>query len=129
MSNHIPDFINNYVYINIPALFNNAQPAVDPDVITKKLAEDNEMLLELNPGVDVRKTSLKAVASVMKQPNYLGRLLISARVTGSFINLNLGISRDIFDFEKRDIEKRFESANAKSKKEALAYLEQYKALV
>lgn len=63
---------------------------------------------------------------LLKNPKYIGRLLISSRETRYFINPLDGSSRPLKQYETTDIERRFFSLSESDRESALLILNRYR---
>ena len=111
--------ITNYLKLNIPALFEETLPAVDPDLLIFNGLPNIEQLAEINPVPDFRRDVISTIAYIINAPEYLGRLLISSKTIGHFVTLSGDKGREVLDFESFDIKERFEKASSETKKKAL----------
>jgi hypothetical protein len=102
--------------MNIDAdFFHKIDSALTPELIVE--------LHKLIPKSDT--SSVRKLSRLLKHPNYIGRLLITSKITGVFINPLDGTSRQAKKYEIIDIEGRLNKLNHTQRESALAVLKSY----
>lgn len=106
--------------MNVDAdFFHKIDSALTPELIIE--------LRQLIPKSDT--SSLRKLSRLLKDPNYFGRLLITSRITGVFINPLNGTSRKAKKYEIIDIERRLKKLDQTKIESALAVLKSYSGVI